>query len=235
MPIGVTQVAIELAMQGGDWAWAARALLRSLAVPRMLAGAGGRVVKRVLEVKELGESEPLLLAGAALAHAGLDIAESPCPRNIRAGPSSAGRDDGDRQSCLARHGNVAAARSTACRSCARLATSKKSWASSPCPIERWRPSFTSNRLLRGRVRAIAGAPRHCEVDVAAGRRPGRVTPGDANYAEQLVRADCSGQLSWLDAFCGDLRRATRGATSLLTDRQADSAETGVRFAHLATA
>ena len=67
-------------MKGGDWAWAARALVRSLAVPRMLAGAGGDVVKHVLEVKELGESEPLLLAGAALAHAWFDIAESALAR-----------------------------------------------------------------------------------------------------------------------------------------------------------
>src|SRR4029450_6501826 len=54
-------------------------------------------------------------------------------------------------------------------------------------------------------------------------------------AEQLVRAACAGQLAWTDAVCGDLRRATRYASSLLTDRKADSGEIGVVFAHLATA
>jgi LuxR family transcriptional regulator, maltose regulon positive regulatory protein len=69
------------------------------------------------------------------------------------------------------------------------------------------------------------------------RGAGRNGPsGDqASVAAQLAHADCAGQLSWIDAFCGDLRRATRYATSLLTDRQADSGESGVRYAHLATA
>jgi LuxR family transcriptional regulator, maltose regulon positive regulatory protein len=58
---------------------------------------------------------------------------------------------------------------------------------------------------------------------------------NATHAEQLVRAACAGQLAWLDAFCGDLRRATRYAGCLLTDRQADTGEIGVKFAHLATA
>ena len=73
-------VATEVAMKAGDWAWAARALVRSLAVSRILAGAGSNVAQLVVEQQELGESEPLLLAGAALAYSWLDIAESALAR-----------------------------------------------------------------------------------------------------------------------------------------------------------
>ena len=59
--------------------------------------------------------------------------------------------------------------------------------------------------------------------------------GDTDHAERRIRADCAGQLSWLDAFSGELRRATRNASCLLTDRQADTGESGAKFAQLATA
>ena len=59
---------------------AARAHVRSLAVPRMLAGAGSDIVQRVVESKEFAESEPLLLAAAALTHSWLDLAESALAR-----------------------------------------------------------------------------------------------------------------------------------------------------------
>jgi LuxR family maltose regulon positive regulatory protein len=57
---------------------------------------------------------------------------------------------------------------------------------------------------------------------------------DADHAERRVRADCAGLLSWLDAVSGELRRATRYAGCLLTDRKADTGESGVKFAQLAT-
>jgi LuxR family transcriptional regulator, maltose regulon positive regulatory protein len=57
---------------------------------------------------------------------------------------------------------------------------------------------------------------------------------DKASVELLVRANCSGRLAWLDAFCGNLRRSIRYATAVLTTRRADAAEIGVRFAQLAT-
>jgi LuxR family maltose regulon positive regulatory protein len=83
-------------------------------------------------------------------------------------------------------------------------------------------------LLRGDVETARWT-----LERGAGRFPQSGDP--ASHAEQLARASCTGLLSWIDAFCGDLRRAMRYATSLLTDRRADSGEIGVRFAHLATA
>jgi LuxR family maltose regulon positive regulatory protein len=234
---GDPTVAIELAMKGGDWAWAARALLRSLVVPRMLAGAGGEVVKQVLEVKELGESEPLLLSGAALAHAWFDIAESALARAQSAlaqAPqaemteivslallnmaTSRQRGEPDAGLAHARHLKEVMG---------KLTVSERALAPELLPlIDYYVAGF---ELSRGHL-----ATARSTLQRGAGRFPESLA-GNANYAEQLARADCSGQLSWLDAFCGDLRRATRCATSLLTDRQADSGETGVRFAHLATA
>ena len=72
--------AIDLAVKDGNYVWAARALVRSLAVPRILAGAGDDVVQLVVSHPEFGESEPLLLAAAALACSWLDIAESALAR-----------------------------------------------------------------------------------------------------------------------------------------------------------
>ena len=234
---GDPAVAIELAMKAGDWPWAARALVRSLAVPRMLAGAGGDVVKHVLEVKELGESEPLLLAGAALAHAWFDIAESALARATSAlaqAPQpemteivslallnmarSRQRGEPDAGLAQARHLKDLMG---------KLTVSERAQAPELLPlIDYYVAGF---ELSRGHVDTARST-----LQRGAGRFP-ELSVGNANYAERLARADCSGQLSWLDAFCGELRRAIRCATSLLTDRQADSGETGVRFAHLATA
>ena len=78
--------AIDLAMKAGDRTWAARALVRSLAIPRILAGADDAVLRHIVEIKEFGESEPLLLAAAALAHSWLDLAESrACSSRVRTG------------------------------------------------------------------------------------------------------------------------------------------------------
>ena len=113
----------------------------------------------------------------------------------------------------------------------------KKAASSPRSIPRaavgmdTRPTdiYAGFELMRGNL----GAARWT-LERGAGRFRQWLDP-DTNEAEQLVRAACAGQLAWMDAVCGDLRRATRYATSLLTDRRADSGEIGVMFAHLATA
>jgi LuxR family transcriptional regulator, maltose regulon positive regulatory protein len=140
-------------------------------VPRMLAGAGSDVVQQVLESKEFAESEPLLLAAAALAHSWLDLAET----------ALAG------------------------------ATSELMQAPQPETTDLVSLALLTMAMLRQHGEPLAG--------LAQARR----------LQDLMIK------LSWIDAFCGDLRRATRYATALLTDRQADSGESGVRFAHLATA
>jgi LuxR family transcriptional regulator, maltose regulon positive regulatory protein len=221
----------------GDPAREGRALVRSLTVSRILAGAGNDVVQQVIEQKELAESEPLLLAGAALAHSWIEIAELALGRASSELAEAAEpevtdvlslallnmamsklRDEPDIGLAQARHVKELMA---------KLAASERALAPElPSLIDYYVAGF---ELLRGNV-----ATARWTLERGAGRfRQWR--DADATDAEQLVRAACVGQLAWLDAFCGDLRRAMRYAGCLLTDRQADTGEIGVKFAHLATA
>ena len=217
--------------------WAARSHVRSLAVPRMLAGAGSDVVRQVVESKEFAESEPLLLAAAALAHSWLDLAESALARatsELAQAPQPETTDVFSlallTMAMLRQRGEpvdgLAQARHVQ-DLMIKLTVSELAQAPELLPlIDYYVAGF---ELSKGNVDTARWT-----LERGAGRDNG--SPGaHASAAEQLARADCAGQLSWIDAFCGDLRRATRYATSLLTDRQADSGESGVRFAHLATA
>jgi LuxR family maltose regulon positive regulatory protein len=230
-------VAVELAIEGGDREWAARALVRSLAVPRILAGAGDDVVQLVVAQKEFGESEPLLLAVAALAHSWLDIVEL-----ALAGAASE----------LAQ---VAQPAATDVLSLAMLNMAMSKLRDEPAiglaqarHVKELTANLTaSERALAPELSSLidyyvagfelssgnAGSARWT-LERGAGRFR-QWLDGDAGHAEQLVRAACAGQLAWLDAFAGDLRRAVQYAACLLTDRQADGGESGVKFAHLATA
>jgi LuxR family transcriptional regulator, maltose regulon positive regulatory protein len=214
-----------------------RALVRSLAVTRILAGAGRDVVELVIEQQQLAQSEPLLLAGAALAQSWLEIAELAL---ARAGSELAAaaepevtdvlsltmlnmalsklRDEPETGLGHARHAKELMAKLTA---------SERALAPElPSLIDHYVAGF---ELVRGNV-----ATARWTLERGAGRFRQWRNP-DATDAEQLVRAACVGQLAWLDAFCGDLRPAMRYAACLLTDRQADTGEIGVKFAHLATA
>ena len=229
--------ATKHATEARDWAWAARALVRSLAVPRILAGADGAAVQQIVEHKEFGESEPLLLAAAAMAHSWFDIAESALARaavelDQAAQPEATGlvslallnmamaRQRGEAVVGLAQAGQLSDLM-------VNLTASERSRAPELSPlIDYYVAGF---ELLRGNVESARWT-----LERGAGRVGGSPN-GDATDAEQLARSACAGQLSWIDAFCGDLGRAMRYATSVLTDRQADGGESGVRFAHLATA
>jgi|SRR5215211_1673276 len=233
----VRNLPLSVAPEDCDQTQAARALVRSLVIPRILAGADRDVVQLVIEKEEFGESEPLLLAGTALAHSWLDIAElalaragselsqtaDPDPHEVLSlallsMATSRLRDEATLGLAQARHAKELMSKLTASQ---RAQTAELS----PL-IDYYVAGF---ELSRGN---LSGA--RWTLERGAGRFR-QWLDSDANHAEQLVRAACAGQLAWLDAVCGDLRRATRYATSLLTDRRADSGEVGVIFAHLATA
>jgi LuxR family maltose regulon positive regulatory protein len=229
--------AFELAMEAGDPARAARALVRSLAVPRILAGVGGAVVRQIVEFEELGESEPLLLAAAALAHSWLDITETALVR-ARSELDQTPEPEATELVSLAllnmamsrRRGEAAAGLAEARQLSdlmMKLSVSERARAPELPPlIDYYVAGF---ELAMGHLESARWT-----LERGAGRF-GVSPDDDANDAEQLARAACAGQLSWIDAFCGDLGRAMRYATAVLTNRQADSGESGVRFAHLATA
>ena len=217
--------------------WAARAHVRSLAVPRMLAGAGSDLVQQVLESKELAESEPLLLAAAALAQSWPDVAEaaladatSKLARVPQHEPTDALSLALLKIAVLRQRGEALAGlpQANSVRDLMiKLSASERAQAPELPPlIDYYVAGF---ELSNGNVAAARST-----LEQAAACFAGSPN-GDLNSAEELVRTACAGQLSWIDAFCGELCRATRSATSLLTDRQADSGESGVRYAHLATA
>jgi LuxR family maltose regulon positive regulatory protein len=229
-------LAIEIAIEGGDWEWAGQALMRSWAVPRIVAGAGRDIVQAVIEHKEFGESEPLLLAGAALARSWCDIAEFALARATAELAETAEAEITDllslailnmAMSRLRDEPDVGLAQvSHIVDLLAKLSVSERAQAPELTPlidyyVAGFELSMGSLDTARRRLERGAGPLQ-------------QLPKGDTDPAEQLVRANCAGQLSWIDAFSGDLCRATRYATALLTDRQADSGEIGVRFAHLAT-
>jgi LuxR family transcriptional regulator, maltose regulon positive regulatory protein len=232
-PAGV----LSLQVASRDPAREGRALVRSLAVSRILAGAGNDVVQLVIEEKELGESEPLLLAGTALAHSWLEITELALARAGSELAKAAQPEVTDvlslsmlnmAMSKLRNEPDIGLAQAHQVKELiAKLNASERSLAPElPSLIDYYVAGF---ELLRGNV-----ATARWTLERGAGRfRQWR--DADATPAEQLVRAACVGLLAWLDAFCGDLRRAMRYAGCLLTDRQADTGEIGVKFAHLATA
>ncbi|HET8914129.1 MAG TPA: LuxR C-terminal-related transcriptional regulator, partial [Propionibacteriaceae bacterium] len=215
---------------------AARSMVRSLAVARILAGAGSEVVQQVIQVKEFAESEPLLLAAAALSNSWVDVTESALARATFELAQTHEPEVADVLSVAVLNMAMSKQRADAAGGLAQashakdlmthLTLSERAQAPEISPlIDYYVAGF---ELLRGNV----GAARWTL------ERAGRFhqsRDSETNHAEHLVRASCTGLLSWIDAFCGDLRRAVRCATSLLTDRRADSGEIGVRFAHLATA
>jgi LuxR family maltose regulon positive regulatory protein len=235
-PMGLRSFPLSVVPAESDRTLEARALVRSLEVSRILAGAGTEVVQLVIEQAEFGESEPLLLAGAALAHSWLDITELALARassELAQGTkpelhdvlslallnmaTSRLRDEADLGLAQARHVKELMAKLTASE---RAQTPEL-----PPLIDYYVAGFELSRGSLGSARWT--------LERGAGRF--RQWLDAATDAEQLVRAACAGQLAWIDAVCGDLRRATRYASSLLTDRKADSGEIGVVFAHLATA
>jgi ATP/maltotriose-dependent transcriptional regulator MalT len=216
---------------------AARAAVRSLTVLRILAGAGGEVVQDVIESEEFGETKPLLLAAAALAKSWVDTAESALARATLELSQAHEPEIADLLSLALLNMAMSRQRGDAATGLAQASHIKDLMIKLPISQRVQAPELlplidyyvAGFELLRGNVDT---ARRTLE------RKAGRVHQsryGDANHAEQLARANCTGLLSWIDAICGDLRTATRYATSLLTDRQADSGEIGVKFAHLATA
>lgn len=232
-----SSTAVDRAVCDGNYAWAARALLRSLVVPRMLAGGDSDVVQLVLTQPEFSESEPLLLAGAALTRTWVDIAESAL---ARAGSELAQVPDppiADLLSAAMITMAISRLRGDAAVGLAQTIDARNlmikltAWERARAPqlplvIDYYAAGF---ELSRGDI----GTARWT-LERAAGRFR-QWAEDDADHAERRIRADCAGQLSWLDAFSGELRRATRWAGCLLTDRKADTGESGAKFAQLATA
>jgi LuxR family maltose regulon positive regulatory protein len=222
-------------------AWA-----RSLTVPRILAGAGGDVVRYLTELPEFGESEPLLLAAAAIARSRLDVAESAIHR---AEPKEARPQPAEPTELRPQPADATELLDVALLKLA--ASSQRGDAGAGLAAASGLTDLVSGLTVMERRRApelqplidyyVAGCEwsmgsldtARSRLQIGAGSLE-RLQGLDEASVEQLVRANCAGRLAWLDAFCGNLRSSMRYATAVLTTRRADTAEIGVRFAQLAT-
>src|SRR5215204_1603560 len=231
-----TALATTAAPTGGYGPSETMALVRSLTVPRILAGAGGDVVRCLAELPEFGESEPLLVAAVAIARSRLDVAESAIHRAEaeKAHPQTAEATELLNVALLrlaasSQRGDAGAGLAAASGLIALMgglnAVERERAPELPPLIDYYVAGceWSMGRLDSARSRLQNGAgslERFGDYDKAS--------------VEQLVRANCAGRLAWLDAFCGNLRRSVRYATAVLTTRRADTDEIGVQFAHLAT-
>ena len=234
---GRTETALATtAPTGGYGPSETMALVRSLTVPRILAGAGGDVVRCLAELPEFGESEPLLVAAVAIARSRLDVAESAIHRAEaeKAHPQTAEATELLNVALLrlaasSQRGDAGAGLAAASRLIALMgglnAVERERAPELPPLIDYYVAGceWSMGRLDTARSR----------LQIGAGSLE-RLQGLDEASVEQLVRANCAGRLAWLDAFCGNLRSSMRYATAVLTTRRADTAEIGVRFAQLAT-
>ena len=81
---------------------------------------------------------------------------------------------------------------------------------------------------------MIGAPDRARVALERGARVFRPEPAPVGAAASVAAAACLGQLAWQEAVAGQLTSALRHAASVLTARPADSNESGVIHAQLAT-
>src|SRR5829696_7743669 len=231
-----TALATTAAPTGGYGPSETMALVRSLTVPRILAGAGGDVVRCLAELPEFGESEPLLVAAVAIARSRLDVAESAIHRAEaeKAHPQTAEATELLNVALLrlaasSQRGDAGAGLAAASGLIALMgglnAVERERAPELPPLIDYYVAGceWSMGRLDSARSRLQNGAG---SLE--------RFGDHDKASVEQLVRANCAGRLAWFDAFCGNLRRSVRYATAVLTTRRADTDEIGVQFAHLAT-
>jgi LuxR family transcriptional regulator, maltose regulon positive regulatory protein len=234
---GRTETALATAAPTGGYGPSeTMALIRSLTVPRILAGAGGDVVRYLAELAEFGESEPLLLAAVAIARSRLDVAESAIHRAEAEKAHSQPAEATElltvallRLAALSQRGDAGAGLAIASGLIDLVgglqAVERERAPELPPLIEYYVAGceWSMGRLDSARSKLQNGSG---SLERFGGH--------DKASIEQLVRANCAGRLAWLDAFCGNLRRSIRYATAVLTTRRADTDEIGVQFAHLAT-
>ncbi len=227
--------AISMAVDGGDWSWAAEALIESLAVPRLLVSADDPLLDTAGVVDQLGSAQPMLAAAAALNRswpetAARAMAEAKAPRTGRDPRSPAARLSEELIGmALARWegdpGPGLAHQQQAMVLLAQLSLAQRVAAPELLP------------LLQSHAAAFEvmnGAADRARVALERGAQGFAAKPVPNGTAASVAAAACAGQLAWQEAVAGELTSALRHASDVLTARPADGHETGVVYAQLAT-
>lgn len=216
------EVALEVALAGEDWPWAARAMVGSLVVPALISGVTSTAVDSAMAVPEVRAAQPLLEA-AQLVHAGLlDAAEGTLRRIDR------------------HHANGATGAAELGEALVRLAMARtRGDTHRGLPMAKRardliaRLGLIQHKDLLSTVEAHAGALLVCRGDldraaVVLGR--GHALAATGTSAAGL---DCLAQLALLEASRGDLRLAERRAGEVL--KHVEVSLEGTAQAHLALA
>ncbi len=228
---GETDLAIRVAVDAGQWAWAARRLVETLAVPRWLT-AGPPPELRPAEVRSaLAAAEPLVAAAVAVDEGWLETTADALDRAAETPGGPADRITATLlRMVLARcRGDAAAGLRDAERAWTQLSELSLSLrAAAPELVPLVHSHLGAFLLWRG-------SPERADVAFHRGARSLRArSVPSSSTAAQAAAASCLGQRAWLETLRGELTRGTRHARQVLTDRSADSSETGVVHAQLAT-
>jgi LuxR family maltose regulon positive regulatory protein len=233
--LGDRDAAISLAVDEADWTWAARALVESLHVPRLLASGHDALLDTPDVADRLGGAEPMLLAAAALGRswpetAARAVADAAAQRDQPGASSPAAqlsealvrmalaRWEGDPERGLEHHRRAVAL-------VPALSLAQRAAAPELAPVL---------QSHAGAFEALRGAPDRARVVLERGARAFRPKPAPSGAAAAVAAAACLGQLAWQEAVSGQLTSALRHATDVLAARPADSNEVGVLYAQLAT-
>ena len=217
---------LRAALTDGDWSQVATTLVSSHAVVRLLAGTADPVIRSAVDLEAVSTTQPLLRAALALTRGDIVAAREALGR-VRA-PDEAGSTATRLGIASAR---LALARLTGDVSAGTVheATARLLMHQLPVALLDQLPELPvlldahlgSLKLLAGRLHEAA----HTLARGAA-------TPVASDACG--ARADCEGQLALLEAFRGNLRRATRHADRVL-DVSDETGRPGVTHAHLAHA
>jgi LuxR family maltose regulon positive regulatory protein len=217
---------VRAALADGDWSQVATTLVSSHAVVRLLAGTADPVIRSAVDVEPVSTAQPLLRAALALTR-GDGLAARAALSRVRTSTEADGAEArlgfALARLALARlTGDVAAG--TAHEATARLLTHQL-----PVAVLDQLPELPV--LLDAHLGSLQLMAGHLHVAAHTLAR-GAATP--VASAACGARADCEGQLALLEAFRGNLRRATGHADRVL-DLTDETSRPGVTHALLAHA
>ncbi len=231
---GQPAAAIEIAIQAGDWERAARDLVDSLAVPRLLVSTDHGLLSDADTADALGAAEPLLLAAAALQRGLPDLAARALLDNGRDGRAEARTVAHRVSAALLRlasaswHGDQIEGLEQGRRLAGllpQLSLAQRAAAPELVPL-------IQSRL--GSCELWNRAPDRARAAFERGSRALQVqAEPDVERAVRMAAAECLGQLAWLEALGGELTRAVEHADPVLTAGAADRPAVGIVHAQLA--